>query len=232
MSQPSQLINPPPLILHRCRFGRSDLDKLFETATEGMPNPRITVSTQRDGVRFTYPCLADLVDAVDRAASSGEWTNLEWLAEDADSQKVRISITMDRTEVEIAGENAIWVLGQRQQLQNILTKRGYLAGSKPPSWSLRAVASGVILDALVIALSSQSDDSALRFVGRLGFVLIMVGGLNHWATRKSRRALLLVSQDLPTGSWWSNLGNADRIATVSAAAAIVGVVVAIFQVGG
>ncbi|MFB7586229.1 hypothetical protein [Streptomyces sp. NPDC056169] len=51
-------------VYHRCRLGKSELNRLFSLAPEGISSAAVTISTQRNSTRYTANTLTDLVDHV------------------------------------------------------------------------------------------------------------------------------------------------------------------------
>src|SRR5262245_10912187 len=122
------LMTPPQqttqrLVFYKCRLGRRELDRLFAVASEGTPVDSVNVSTQRANTRFRQPSIGELVDAVEQANVPGDrdvWSNLALEAGDIEGARyIRISIDLQRAEVEVSGEDATWVYGQAARLREL-----------------------------------------------------------------------------------------------------------------
>ncbi|MEV7156961.1 hypothetical protein AB0N77_20410 [Streptomyces misionensis] len=244
MPQPSQIVNPGPLTLRKCRLGRSELDRLFSVAAEGIPGTSIHLSTQRDGIEFSCPTLSELATAVEQATGSSgqDWSNLGFEGQDAD-RRIRIDIDLERVELHVSGQDATWVHGRRAVLEQILRKSGgHEPGKARSSWSGNLLGGGVLMAVLVVmahtvgplidpAEYKNLDPHAGVVLGRGSMAMILVGGLGTWITRRAQRPLLLVTGEVPAGSWWSRLSPNEKFAAVAAGAGVISAIAAVFNGG-
>ncbi|MER6104316.1 hypothetical protein ABT115_18810 [Streptomyces sp. NPDC001832] len=210
------------------------LDHLFTVASEDVPPAEVAISTQRGSTRYSQPSLTELLDLVRQSqgpAASQNWTNLEFEAAAGDEFRVRISIDLKRTEIDVSGSDERWVLGQAARLKNIVPETGgYTPGSRKGGSAFWLLGLGLayLLVAILASLGFSADkDVKLPDVWGLALFLLSLGGLIAWIRDRARRPLLLVTSDVPTGSWWSRLSSNERIGAVSAAAAVVAAVAAV-----
>ncbi|MGW0543312.1 hypothetical protein ACWD0D_23760 [Streptomyces griseoincarnatus] len=134
------MTTPPPQqtelrrVYYQCRLGRSELDRLFAVAAEGIPDTGITVSTQRGDTRFRQSDLSSLLDAVSQANVPGDpnqWSNITFEAEgENESRKVSIAIDQERVEMHLAGSDATWAYGQKARLEKLLEGAGGLTKAR------------------------------------------------------------------------------------------------------
>ncbi len=127
MSVPTQQTEVRAVYLG-CRLGKSELNRLFSLAPEGIPIAAISVSTQRDGTRYSAVTLDDLVDHVRNSNASGnldKWDNLALeAAGSSGDRKVSINIDTIRVETQVSGADATWVHGQAARIQLFLKGAG------------------------------------------------------------------------------------------------------------
>ncbi|MFH8472780.1 hypothetical protein [Streptomyces sp. NPDC018000] len=209
------------------------LDHLFTVASEDVPPAEVAISTQRGSTRYSQPSLTELLDLVRQSqgpAASQSWTNLEFEAAAGDDFRVRISIDLKRTEIDVSESDERWVLGQAARLKNIVPETGgYTPGSRKggPSWFL-VLGLAYLLAAVLASLGFSGDkDMKLPHVWGLTLFLLSLGGLIEWIRDRAQRPLLFVTSEVPTGSWWSRLSSNERIGAVSAAAAVTAAVAAV-----
>ncbi|MFD6330834.1 hypothetical protein ACFWGI_14835 [Streptomyces niveus] len=121
-------------VYYQCRLGRSEIDRIFAVAVEGIPEPGVVVSTQRGETRFRQATLVDLLDAVAQANVPGDLEELSNLRCEAGDEGIgrRVSISMDleRLEVHLAGLDATWAYGQAARLARLIQATGGVTGEE------------------------------------------------------------------------------------------------------
>ncbi|MEV5455252.1 hypothetical protein [Streptomyces sp. NPDC052535] len=187
--------------------------------------------------------------AVEQATGSSDsaWKNLTFEARDADRRHVRIEIDLGRVEVEVSGEDATWVHGQRARLDLLLRKSGgHEPGKGKTTWAEGMLVAGVgmavlaLIGHLAAAVDPQEygdadlanlDPASRLLYARFVAITILTGGVGMWIIRRTQRSLLLVTEELPTGSWWARLSSSDKFAAIAAIAGVVSAIAAVFSGG-
>ncbi|WP_432190163.1 hypothetical protein [Streptomyces sp. Tue6028] len=240
------------IVFRYCRLGRSELDRIFSLAPEGISAANTVVSTQRDSTRYNAGSLADLIDSLQQANASGHldvWDNLSQYAADAAGERlVNISMDSERVVVQVSGRDATWVHGQAARL--VLLLEG--AGGRKQDAALtsmnlrRLLIQSVLFATLMISvvagayiaspgtfMSQISGDGLKRqigaFVGMVSWLVLAV--ISVVIVRRANRALLLPTTDAPQGSWWKRASNADKIALGGLAVAAFGLAIAAVTLG-
>ncbi|MFJ9854982.1 hypothetical protein [Streptomyces sp. NPDC101150] len=175
-------------------------------------------------------------------AALSKLVNITRPCQDAE-RRVRIDIDLERVEVHVSGEDATWVHGRRAVLEQILRKSGgHEPGKGRSRWSGNLLGGGVLMAVLVVmartvgplidpAEYEDLDPHVSLVLGRVSMAMIFVGGLGTWITRRAQRPLLLVTGEVPTGSWWSRLSPNEKFAAVAAGAGVVSAIAAVFNGG-
>jgi len=241
------------LVFHYCRLGRSELDRLFSLAPEGISIADAVVSTQRDSTRYSAGNLSDLIDSLQQSSASGNldlWDNLSQHAADAAGDR-RVSIDMDGKQVvvQVSGRDATWVHGQAARLELLLEGAGGRLqdhGRKKEGDKAALISSLLALTGLLAVgaggyiasprtFMRQFSSSAIDYQvgGAVGVICWCVLALiGYWLVRRANRALLLPTAEAPRGSWWNRATSADRIALGGLVVATLGVVIAAVTLGG
>jgi hypothetical protein len=233
------------LVFANCRLGRSELDRIFAVASEGIAATQVGVATQRHDTRYEAGSLADLIDSLAAANAPGDLnslTNVTLHAEDDSSgRKAVITIDTERTVVVVEGADATWVLGQAARLEMLIRQSGGVlvtddtSARRPESmtayllslsWVLTVAGGLWFLDAVDPELGQRFG---LTFIPLLfGPVLLFVLVARRYR-RRANRPVLQVSGEVPRGSWWYRLSPGDRIVFVSVVVAGVGVLVTVIM---
>ncbi|MEU2236145.1 hypothetical protein [Streptomyces vietnamensis] len=232
-----------------CRLGKSELNRLFSLAPEGIPAAAVQISTQRDSTRYRAGNLTDLVDHVRNSNASGnldDWDNIRLDAADATGdRKVAIHIDTGRVEVQASGIDATWVHGQAARIELLLKGAGGEIRNAPQEMKTRrdfALAGLTAIPSayLTVYAAGQAVPEADRHPGswpqlaaQLVGIAIVVG--TFWLARKIvrrvNRALLMPTAEVPHGSWWSRASNTDKIGLGSLAVAFLALIVAVLTLG-
>ncbi|MBL1116204.1 hypothetical protein JK364_27970 [Streptomyces sp. 110] len=207
---------------------------MFSIACEGIPSPEIKVSTVIGSTRFWEPSLADLVAAVNTSSPevNDDWTNLSLEASTISTERsVSITIDKERTELNIAGSDATWAYGQAARLEGFLRARGAVDNSPKYETKVSLIFLSFLVAVFAFWLLSDNDHETVRECVRrveksrqnepytnlaigslfaIGVFLILFKALKQRASR----ALLRVNGSVATGSWWSRLSVAEKIAAV------------------
>ncbi|MFJ6578397.1 hypothetical protein ACIQMY_20800 [Streptomyces sp. NPDC091368] len=228
-----------------CRLGKSELNRLFSLAPEGIPAASVEISSQRDSTRYRAGTLTDLVNHVGSSNASGNlnvWDNLQLDAADASGdRKVTLKIDTERTEVQVSGTDATWVHGQAARVQLFLRGTGGRFRQKPRTAWLIKLLQFLIAMLTPLALLSLYAWSRVyvpgvsertRLVG-LAICLALYGFLliGQWFARRANRAVLQPTADIPQGSWWSRATATDRIGLGSLTVAFLALIVATLTLG-
>ncbi|MFJ7335206.1 hypothetical protein ACIQU3_15795 [Streptomyces sp. NPDC101110] len=237
------------LVFHGCRLGRSELDRLFSLAPEGIPSAYTAVSTQRDNTRYTADDMSALIDALNEANAPGDlhtWDNLMQVAGDAEGdRKVSLDIAQGRVVVQISGRDATWAYGQGARIQLLLEA----AGGKEPGPGLVKMIDDMkwstlwLLASLGVCLVSGSyvaDPDSLFRTEQWRASAGVLAGLVVWGVfaliaasivSRANRPLLLPTTEVPRGSWWNRASSTDRIALGGLVVAALSLIVAAVALG-
>jgi hypothetical protein len=240
------------LVFRYCRLGRSELDRIFSLAPEGIAAANTVVSTQRDSTRYSAGTLAELVDFVQQANASGNldaWDNLSQKAADAAGERmVNISMDGERVIVQASGRDATWVHGQAARLELLLEgaggrkqdhdldkkndKRNVLAFSLFLSMFLAVAAGSYVANPDGFMTQFSGDSLDRQYGGVAGLISWLIVALVGFViVRRANRALLLPTAEAPQGSWWKRASNADRIALGGLAVAVLALAIAAMTLG-
>jgi hypothetical protein len=235
------------LVFRHCRLGRSELDRIFNLAPEGISAANAIVSTQRDSTRYSAGNLSDLIDSLQQSNAPGNldlWDNLSLNAADTAGDR-RVSIDMDGQQVviQVSGRDATWVHGQAARLELLLEgaggrKQDHAHSMKVDKNAMVACLLGLTMTIAMAAggyiaspktfMDQFSGNGMDRQVG--GGVGALCWGvlalIGYWIVRRANRALLLPTGEAPHGSWWNRATSADRIALGGLVVATLGVVIA------
>jgi hypothetical protein len=231
------------LIYKECRYGRSDLDRLFAVAPQGIGTASIHVSTQRGSTRYAAGTVDDLIAALTAAnvpGVSGLWPNLSLEASDsAGTRRVVVSIDNDRTEVNVSGSDETWVYGQAARVQILLASVGGKESPASPLFTKRDLAKALFFSILLtgaVALADRlwPEHGFYIGVGGIGACLTFSNALSGYYQRKVNRPVLVIDDEVPHGSWWERLSAADKISfgtmIFTALAIVVGAAVGLGQI--
>ncbi|MEU8750771.1 hypothetical protein AB0C88_09825 [Streptomyces chartreusis] len=236
-----------------CRLGKSELSRLFNLASEGIPAASTTISTQRDSTRYSAGTLTDLIDHISSSNASGNldvWDNLALEADDTTgNRKITINIDTERVEVQVSGQDATWVHGQAARAELLLKGAG--GSNKGTLDEEQATQKRVMLFTLALmplligggaagayAFKPEGDVSdEERFtsliigtlVGIAPVFLVLFAILAFLI--RTNRARLTPTEEVPHGSWWSRSSNADKIALSALIVASLSFVVALATLG-
>jgi hypothetical protein len=236
----------------RCRLGKSELNRLFSLAPEGIPAASVVVSTQRDNTRYADATLTNLVDHVRNSNAAGNldvWTNLTLEAADgAGDRRITVVIDTERTEVQVSGRDATWVHGQAARIELFLDGTGGETKSESPSGKFRARSLPLNIASLLLGIAIAAGISAVApgviefaspkntlkvllgaTIGTVPFFLAILALLA--VLNRIDRAVLMPTMDIPHGSWWGRASNADKIALGSLVIATLSFFVALFTLG-
>ncbi|MFJ2392640.1 hypothetical protein ACIOTI_07825 [Streptomyces sp. NPDC087843] len=236
-------------VFYQCRLGKSDLERMFSMACEGIPLPEVKVSTIVGNTRFWKTTLPDLVVAVRNGAPelNADWTNLSLEAVTPSQERgVQITIDRDRTEVNVSGSDTTWAFGQIARIENFLVSRGAVSSS--PRYEnmimLISIMFLLILGAflLVNGVDDQSVAECVRqakaahrndVIFNISMPVLFSFGLlfpfYQILKRRALRAQLKVDAEVSIGSWWSRLSAGDRIAAVGIPLTLLATVAAIIS---
>ncbi|GAA3371250.1 hypothetical protein GCM10020367_21150 [Streptomyces sannanensis] len=239
------------LVFYRCRLGRSELDRIFNQAPDGIPAASVSVSTQRESTRYSAGALADLIDSIRNANAPGNldiWDNVTLEAADpAGDRKVTVAIDTERVEVQVSGRDATWAHGQAARLELLLEgaggqKQGKMVLRSRKYWAQLIAAMASFTGAMLLGsyigspetfLADQTREKTLASLGSIAGMLawLLVATLTVAIIRRANRALLLPTAEVPQGSWWHRASHADRIALGSLIVATLALVVAAVTLG-
>ncbi|MFE7580760.1 hypothetical protein ACFU5Y_04230 [Streptomyces gardneri] len=235
-----------------CRLGKSELNRLFSLAPEGIPAASVQVSTQRDSTRYSAGMLTDLVDHVRNSNASGnldKWDNLAFEADDGTGdRRVTVGIDSERTEVQVSGRDATWVHGQAARIELFLDGTGgeVVRADKGRRLKTRIISLNVAIllnsFAMATGISVLASDlvenvtfgnmMTLALGATVGAVPLLLALLAIVGVMKRvDRAVLKPTMDIPHGSWWSRASSADRIALGALAVATLSFFVALATLG-
>lgn len=216
------------LVFQNCRLGNSELKRVFAVAVEGIPGDRVEVSTQRNVTRYRAQELDELIESLNSSTAPGDlsrWTNIRLKADDANgTRSVVINIDLQRTEVNLSGEDATWALGQAARLQILLEGAGgrIPVADQVGPWFYISTLSGFAWFMLV--LWSTRDISRKSDVGPGFWVYVMLPSFGPISValvtyeivrRRSTRPVLHVAGEVPVGSLWQRMATGERIAVIS-----------------
>ncbi|MFD5723202.1 hypothetical protein [Streptomyces sp. NPDC127036] len=230
------------LVFANCRLGRSDLDRMFAVASEGITG-EVSVATQRHDTRYEAGTLTALMDSLTAANAPGDLNNLSNITMHAfdmsNGRGATIAVDTERTVVSVEGTDATWVLGQAARLEMLIKQSGGLlvngeSGAQPPMpmAAFLISASWLLIVAGTLWFLSVLDP---KYGHRFGtaFVPLVLGPsiiLSIVAKRFKKRAnrpVLNVSTEVSRGSWWNLLSSGDKIVFVGVAVAAIGVLVTV-----
>lgn len=233
-----------------CRLGKSELNRLFSLAPEGIPAASVAISTQRDSTRYSAGTLTDLVDHVRNSNASGnldKWENLALDAADASGdRKLSINIDTERVEVQVAGTDATWVHGQAARIELLLqgaggkekredaTKKELIRLGKSFVLTSPMLVVGLVTVALVSPdKKSQEEEPLLPTLAPpvAMLAMVIVYWLGYKIISRANRALLMPTAEVPHGSWWSRATNGDKIGLGGLVVAFLALVVAALTLG-
>ena len=241
------------LVFHYCRLGRSELDRIFSLAPEGISAASAVVSTQRDSTRYSAGNLSDLIDSLQQSSASGNldlWDNLSQHAADtAGDRKVSIEMDGKQVVVQVSGRDATWVHGQAARLELLLEgaggrlqdrerekrsdKAAMVVGLLALTMMLATAAGGYIANPKAFMRQFSSSAIDYQVGGGVGmFCWLILALIGYWLVSRGTRALLLPTAEAPRGSWWNRATSADRIALGGLVVATLGVVIAAVTLGG
>ncbi|MCX5367660.1 hypothetical protein OG613_31910 [Streptomyces sp. NBC_00015] len=237
----------------RCRLGKSELNRLFSLACEGIPAVSISVSTQRDSTRYSAATLIDLIDHIRNSNASGNldtWDNLSLEAADTTgSRKVNIKIDTERVEVQISGLDATWVHGQTARIELFLKGAGGQKKDQDVAKGMRKrlpvatvvailptaamMVGGYALAPQAMKSTKSTQDQIAGAVGMLAGLLplFLAGSIGYWIVLRTNRAVLKPTMEVPHGSWWSRASSADKIALAGLMVATLSFFVALAALG-
>ncbi|MBP0932630.1 hypothetical protein J0X20_03235 [Streptomyces sp. KCTC 0041BP] len=224
-----------------CRLGKSELNRLFSLAPEGIPAVSVAISTQRDSTRYSAGTLTGLIEHIRDANASGNldsWDNLNLEAADnTGDRKITIKIDTGRVEVQVAGGDATWVHGQAARIDLLLKGAGgrnhaaeadrAAAASKDALTASIAVillAGGLLLGWKVTDVGHARGmelfaDMAMGTLIGAGPVAL-AGLLAFFFARRTNRARLTPTAEVPHGHWWHRASTTDKIALCALTVAI------------
>lgn len=223
-------------IYKECRFGRSDVDRLFALVIEGIPPGSVRISSQHHATLFTAGSLDDLISEITRAnvpRPSDPWPNLSLDAHDpSGGRTVHVSIDSERTEVKFSGRDETWVRGQAARVRVLVASVGGWDAVEANSYTmkvlLRTLGRWARLAAammMLVALLHPLGPFGSLFTVAFGYFGVKV--LVQWFSRRANRPVLLVNSEVPSGSWWSRMSMTDRIAFGTMALTGLGIVAAV-----
>ncbi|WP_157877367.1 hypothetical protein [Streptomyces odonnellii] len=232
-----------------CRLGKSELNRLFSLAPEGIPAASVSISTQRDSTRYRAGTLTDLVDHVRNSNASGNlnvWDNLALEAADTTGDRMSaINIDTERVVVQVSGTDATWVHGQAARIKLLLeaaggTEKGALRARKDLLTMTKALVIAIPMFAISFLTGGRvfPEEQLTENMQRDYYVAIctMVGTFGlYWIgfkiVERASRALLIPTAEVPHGSWWGRASNADKISLSSLAVAALSFFVALATLG-
>ncbi|MEU1490346.1 hypothetical protein ACFYPA_17460 [Streptomyces sp. NPDC005775] len=228
MSAPTQHDEVRTVYL-RCRLGKSELNRLFNQAAEGISANSVVVSTQRDSSRYSANSLADLVDHVRSSNASGDldaWGNLAFEADDGTgARKITIKADTERVEVQVSGHDATWVHGQGARIELLLKGAdGRIAGdpavreARKRSFLIAVLSFIASATAIFVGIPFQKEqyplvEFPLLWI-QLGTMAALLGlfAVSSKIIKRANRAVLAPTTEVSHGSWWSRASSADKIA--------------------
>lgn len=207
------------LMYKECRYGRSDIDRLFAVAAQGIGTASIQVSAQRGSTRYAAATVDDLIAALTAANVPGvtsRWPNLSLEASDsAGARRVVISIDDERTEVNVSGADETWVYGQAARIQILLASVG---GREPttPAYSKRDYALMAALAILVPTVTLTADHLWSDFGYYAGLAVCLMVAVSYrisrnYYLRKVNSPVLIMDAEVSRGSWWERLSVTNKI---------------------
>ncbi|MET7384794.1 hypothetical protein ACFYPT_02600 [Streptomyces sp. NPDC005529] len=234
-------------VFYQCRLGKSDLDRMFAMACEGIPLPEVKISTVVGNTRFWKAALPDLVEAVRDGAPelNTDWTNLSLEAITSSHERgVQITIDKDRTEVNVSGSDTTWAFGQIARIENFLISRGATFASPRYENTIMLImvtfflflgvfflVNGVddqsVAECVKEAKAASRNDLIFNFTMPILFSFGLIFPLYQILKRRALRAQLKVEAEVPSGSWWSRLSAGDRIAAIGVPLALVAAIAAV-----
>jgi hypothetical protein len=225
------------VVFYRCRIGRSDLDRIFGVAVEGISPDAITVSTQMDSTRYSQQTLEELISAIQVAnpmPHSTAWSNLRLEATDeSNRRRVKLLIEDDRVSVELSGEDPTWTYGQSARFREMLTALGGTEGSRPRGYAhnvFMACVATVFLTVYMVDIA-RTPPSEIRILDRpiatIAIALVIAFVCNSFLETWANQAALDVKGEVQRGSWWSRLSTTLKVSTITAVAGIVAAVAAV-----
>ncbi|MFJ5785365.1 hypothetical protein [Streptomyces hydrogenans] len=228
-----------------CRLGKSELNRLFSLAPEGIPAADVHISTQRDSTRYSASTLPDLVDHVRSSNASGnldKWDNIQLEAADTSGdRKISIKIDTERVEAQVSGTDATWVHGQAARIELLLKGAGgsikneqkekkdrkellvFIACTAPPVM-LAFYAANQLFPAPEVKPKATLENTAAQYITMA--IIAAVALLAKMIVKRANRAVLQPTADIPHGSWWSRASNTDKIGLGTLAVAFLALIVA------
>jgi hypothetical protein len=248
MSTPSSHVNLSGKY-YGCRLGRTQLDRIVDIASDGLPPDALKFSTRRGTYHFEADTLTDLVAAVQASPDSGatdQWTNLAIETADPQApQRVAVLIDTDRTEVQLISSNSTWAHGQQARLERFLKEQAGAHDERrsPTEKKLRGALWGAMLwlGILLYAIFEAPDyQEEVTIAGgkkvlteptgqvptlSLVFLLFLflwcvAGAFRQFVRLRASRPALVVTADLPTGNTWQRLSMAEKLAALGLAVAV------------
>ncbi|WP_336116515.1 hypothetical protein [Streptomyces sp. PTD9-10] len=221
-------------IFYQCRLGKDDLERMFTMACDGIHLPDVKISTVAGNTRFWKTTLQDLVAAVHSGAPeiSETWTNLALEAGTPSQERgVKITIDKERTEVNVSGSDTTWAFGQIARIEKFLVSRGAVFSSPRYENTIMYISlffflglgtfllvHGVDGESAADCIERVKNSSRDAAIGNSLIVFTYAFGMlfpfYQIVKRKALRARLDVSANLRTGSWWSRLSPAEKIAAI------------------
>ncbi|MFJ4748736.1 hypothetical protein [Streptomyces albogriseolus] len=219
-------------IFYQCRLGKDDLERLFSIAREGITIPEVRFSTVAGNTRFWKEDLQDLISTVNDNAPeiNGKWANL---ALEANSQErgAKISVDLERVEVNIFGSDSTWSHGQMARIERFLISRWAVFNS--PRYEntvtylsvafflrlgafflIHGIESDTVEDCLRQARNANRDAYISNFLIFFTFAFGIIFPFYQFMKRRALRAKFSVSENLASGSWWSRMSTSERIAAI------------------
>lgn len=206
----------------------------------GNPLPEVKISTNTGNTLFWKKTLPDLVEAVHSGAPeiNTDWKNLTLEASTPSQERgIKITITSQRTEACTYGSDATWAFGQIARIEKFLVSRGAVFSSPRYENTMMYFAALIFLcfgtfllvhgidnesaaecikRATDISKNAAIDNSLIAITYTFGTLFPFY----HIMKRRTLRARLDVKENLPTGSWWSRLSVAERVATIGLPVAV------------
>ncbi|MGA5405782.1 hypothetical protein ACPCSC_00755 [Streptomyces lavendulocolor] len=222
-------------VYYQCRLGRSDLDRMFVIACEGIETPAIRVSTVAGSTRFWEATLQGLLSAVQAGAPevNERWSNVALEAGSPSGERsVSIQIDTERAEFNVSGSDATWVYGQAARLEKFLIARGAVSNSPRYEAIISSLFAAIFLGTgIAWILGGWSEGKTMAecvaeieeakgnvTVVNWSFAALLTFGLGivtfQVLKRRALKAQLRVASEIPEGSWWSRLTIAEKIAAV------------------
>ncbi|GAA2291366.1 hypothetical protein OKJ48_42255 [Streptomyces kunmingensis] len=228
------------------RLGRSQLDRLFSIASEGLNPDRTTLATERAGTRFVRPTLEDLVSAVAASQLPGDLSkldNIEFSGFGGQDRYIRISIEPLWLNVSISGQDATWVHGQAARLKALLEPN---AGTVNPSdLRLRAALKLSILAATLAGVAGflfgqgilhQNHRQSTALATLVAVIMYSIVFFTGTAGGGKAKAIINVAGEIPERARWWDTSMSDKISlsgvAIAALAAIAAGVSAYADISG